>query len=247
MSRPGRRGSALVIACMLVVILGGLAISLTEAMVGGLKSGQDGGGELALAMAAESAANIAFDRLQGDSGLLRSDLATSAARAAALPTRADVEDGTGACDLSAAMGVTRVHGLAIGARWCYLGQRAVARTQVDGQPRLALVPSGSPGSLTQEVYFIRGWATQGGPADPETWRTRRVELLVVPYPQEVFGGALSARATPPILAGPAPLAAGTSRDEAIDLAEPDRLTRPGPPLPARLGVVGWYTSEGPGP
>ncbi len=191
MSSQSRSGTALVIATMMVVILGGLAISLTETTVGGLKGEQRRTNDLALAMAAESAANIALDHLQRNAGLLRTDLGTTD-KVAELPTRDDVDAARPNCDISSTMGISLVHGLPVGARWCYVGQRAVIKTYVDGLPRLEVVPIGTPDSMTQDVYYIRAWATQGSEADVNTWRTRRVELLFVPYPQDVFVRAMFA-------------------------------------------------------
>lgn len=191
MNHSSRRGTALVIATMLVVILGGLAISLTEATVGGLKGEHRRTDDLALAMAAESAANIALDHLQNNSALLKTDLNT-AQKVSDLPTKADVDAGKSNCDISTAMGISRVHGIPVGARWCYIGQRAVVKKFVDGLPRLEVVPIGTPDSMTQDVYYIRAWATQGNSTDVATWRTRRVELMFVPYPQEVFVRAMFA-------------------------------------------------------
>ncbi len=191
MNHHSRRGSALVIATMLVVILGGLAISLTETTVSGLKGEHRRTEELALAMAAESAANIALDHLQRNSALLKTELST-AQKVIELPTKADIDAGRSNCDISATMGIARVHGMPVGARWCYIGQRAVVKKYVDGLPRLEVVPIGTPDSMTQDVYYIRAWSTQGGDQDVSTWRTRRVELLFVPYPQEVFVRAMFA-------------------------------------------------------
>lgn len=191
MSHHSRRGSALVIATMMVVILGGLAISLTETTVSGLKGEHRRTDDLALAMAAESAANIALDHLQRNSGLLKTEL-SAAQKAIELPTKDDVDAGKSNCDISTAMGIARVHGMPVGARWCYIGQRAVVKKYVDGLPRLEVVPIGTPDSMTQDVYYIRAWSTQGNEQDVSSWRTRRVELLFVPYPQEVFVRAMFA-------------------------------------------------------
>lgn len=191
MSHHSRRGSALVIATMLVVILGGLAISLTETTVSGLKGEHRRTDDLALAMAAESAANIALDHLQRNSALLKTEL-SAAQKAIELPTKDDVDAGKSNCDISTAMGIARVHGMPVGARWCYIGQRAVVKKYVDGLPRLEVVPIGTPDSMTQDVYYIRAWSTQGSEQDVPSWRTRRVELLFVPYPQEVFVRAMFA-------------------------------------------------------
>ncbi len=186
-----RSGSALVISTMLVVILGGLAFSLTDATVGGLRGEHRRTDDLGLAMAAESAANIALDHLQRNSALLKTEL-TTAQKSADLPTKADIDAGKSNCDISTAMGIARVHGMPVGARWCYIGQRAVVKKFVDGLPRLEVVPIGTPDSMTQDVYYIRAWATQGDASDVMRWRTRRVELLFVPYPQEVFVRAMFA-------------------------------------------------------
>lgn len=193
MRTPSRDGSALVIAAMMVVVLGGLAISLTQTTVSGLKGEQRRSDDLALAMAAESSANIALDYLQRNTALLKTDL-SAAQKATELPTKADVEAAKDSTDISGAskMGVTRVHGMPVGARWCYIGQRAVVKTYVDGLPRLQVVPIGTANSMTQDVYYIRAWATQGSASDVASWRTRRVEMLFVPYPQEVFVRAMFA-------------------------------------------------------
>jgi hypothetical protein len=105
---------------------------------------------------------------------------------------ADVDAGKENADITGKMGVDQVHGLDIGARWCYVGQRAVTKTYVDGLPRLEVVALGTPNSMTQDVYFIRAWATRGSASDVNTWRTKRVELLFVPYPDEVFVRAMFA-------------------------------------------------------
>lgn len=188
---PTRRGSAMVIAAVLIFILGSLAISLTETTVGNLKGEQRRTEDLALAMASESAANIALDHLQRNSALLKTDL-DPAQRKAQLPTKADLDAAKPNAELTGTMGIDQVHGLTIGARWCYIGQRAVVKTYVDGLPRLDIVSIGTPNSMTQDVYFVRAWATRGSSADVNTWRTRRVEMLFVPYPQEVFVRAMFA-------------------------------------------------------
>jgi hypothetical protein len=77
-------------------------------------------------------------------------------------------------------------------RWCYMGQRAVRKIEVDGLPRLEVVAIGTADSMTQDVYYMRGTATFGTAADPNTWRTRRVETLFVPYPTNVFVRAMFA-------------------------------------------------------
>lgn len=186
-----RRGSAMVIAALLIFILGSLAISLTETTVGNLKGEQRRTEDLALAMASESAANIALDHLQRNSDLLKTEL-TPELKKAQLPTKADLDAAKPNSELTGTMGIAQVHGLAIGARWCYIGQRAVIKTYVDGLPRLEIVAIGTPDSMTQDVYFVRAWATRGSSQDVNTWRTRRVEMLFVPYPQEVFVRAMFA-------------------------------------------------------
>ena len=191
MNNHTRHGSALVIATMLVVILGGLAISLTETTVGGLRGEQHRSNDLALAMASESAANIALDYLQRHSDLLKTDLSTADKRTN-LPTRADVDARRPNSDLSPVLGINKVHGMPVGARWCYVGQRAVVKIYIDGTPRLDIVPIGTLNSMTQDVYYVRAWATQGSSVDANTYRRRFVELLFVPYPQEVFVRAMFA-------------------------------------------------------
>lgn len=190
-ARQHRRGSAMVIAAVLIFILGSLAITLTETTVSNFKGEQRRADDLALAMAAESAANIALDHLQRNSSMLKSDLEPSL-RAAQLPNMADVDAAKPNAELTGTMGVDRVHGMAIGARWCYVGQRAVIKVVEADMPRLKVVSIGTPDSMTQDVYFIRAWATAGTSDDVATWRTRRVEMLFVPYPQEVFVRAMFA-------------------------------------------------------
>lgn len=186
-----RRGSAMVIAAVLIFILGSLAITLTETTVGNLKSEHRRTDDLALAMASESAANIALDYLQRNTALLRTDLDVTL-RASVLPTMNDIEAAKPNAELTGTMGIAQVHGMSIGARWCFVGQRAVIKETVDGTPRLKVVSIGTPDSMTQDVYFIRAWATQGNSSDIMTYRTRRVEMLFVPYPQEVFVRAMFA-------------------------------------------------------
>jgi hypothetical protein len=186
-----RRGSAMVIAAALIFILGSLAISLTETTVGNFKGEVRRTEDLALAMASGSAANIALDYLQRNSDLLKTDLSPELKKAQ-LPTMSDLDAAKSNAELTGTMGIAEVHGLPIGARWCYIGQRAVIKTYVDGLPRLDIVPLGTPDSMTQDVYFVRAWATRGSNVDVNTWRTRRVEMLFVPYPQEVFVRAMFA-------------------------------------------------------
>lgn len=189
---PSRRGSAMVMAAVLVVILGGIAISLTETTVSSLKGEHRRADDLALAMAAESSANIAIEYLQRHSDMLRTDLKTEAEKKAVLPSMEELEAGKSTAELGAATGIRVVAGMGIGSRWCYVGQRAVIKTYVDGLPRLEIVAPGTADSMLQDVYFVRAWATQGSAADVATWRTRRVEMLFVPYPQEVFVRAMFA-------------------------------------------------------
>lgn len=187
-----RCGSALVSTTIIVVLLASIATVLTETTLSGFQQEVRRTQELQLAMAAESGANIALNYLQSQPDLLGMDL-SAPDKLATLPSLADVEAGRASTDISGALDITTVSGMPLAARWCYMGQRAVRRTFVDGLPRLEVVPIGTADSMTQDVYYLRASATYGSEVDANTWRTRRVELLFVPYPQNVFLRAMFAR------------------------------------------------------
>lgn len=173
-----RRGAALVIVAALLVAIGGLAVALTDRTVSALQAEQRRFADLALALAAESAANIAFDTLQNNTEQLRAE-ASLAEKLATLPSLADVEQDAPRSRL--ALPIARIQDMQLGARWCYLGQRSVQRRDDDGVPRWEVVPTGTPNAIVQDVYLIRGWATVGSAADLTRWRTRRVDLLFTAY------------------------------------------------------------------
>ena len=190
-SSQSRRGSALLVATAVLIILASIATVLSDTTVSGLKQEVHRTNDLRLAMSSESACNIGLDYLQRNDDLLGLDM-TPAEKLVNLPTLSDLENGTNGTDISDDLPVAEISGMRLKVLWCYMGQRAVRKITVDGMPRLEVVAIGTADSMTQDVYYLRAHATVGDASTGDTWRTRRVETLFVPYPTNVFVRAMFA-------------------------------------------------------
>jgi len=179
-SSQSRRGSALLVATAVLIILASIATVLSDTTVSGLKQEVHRTNDLRLAMSSESACNIGLDYLQRNDDLLGLDM-TPAEKLVNLPTLSDLENGTNGTDISDDLPVAEISGMRLKVLWCYMGQRAVRKITVDGMPRLEVVAIGTADSMTQDVYYLRAHATVGDASTGDTWRTRRVETLFVPY------------------------------------------------------------------
>jgi len=188
-----RRGSAIVIVTISIVILLSLATALTERTVAGLQGEIQRKDDLALMMASESAANAALAYLQNNAQLLE-DRKT----AGAIDLTPDVVD-SGDLEITAQLPKQVVNGRPLTAFWSYLGQRSVIKDidPVTGVSRFNVVPMGTLLSTVQDVYLVTataytGMETDGSVTDANRLRIRQVQLLFVPYPQDVFARAMFA-------------------------------------------------------
>jgi hypothetical protein len=188
-----RSGSALVLVAVTMILLLSLATVLTERTVSGLKDETRRKEDLMLMMASESAANEALAYLQSNYQLLEDR--KLAGQIDATPA---VVDG-GDVDITASIKTRKVNGRPLTAHWSYLGQRSVVkdRDPVTGVSRFNVVPVGTLNSVVQDVYLVTATATMGrddsgAVVDANRLATRRVQLLFVPYPQDVFVRAMFA-------------------------------------------------------
>lgn len=188
-----RRGSALVTVGVAIILLLSIATVLTERTVSGLQSESRRKDDLMLVMASESAANQALSYLQRNYQLME-----DRKNAGLIDKTPDVVD-DGDLDLTKSLAADTVNGRPCTAFWSYLGQRSVIkdRDPVTGVSRFNVVPIGTVGSVVQDVFLITATAymgrdVAGNITDANRLRTRRVQLLFVPYPQDVFVRALFA-------------------------------------------------------
>ena len=193
MLNTSRRGSAIVVVSIALVILLSLATVLTETTVTGLRSETQRKEDLMLMTASESAANLGLSYLQSHYTLLDQ-------RKAAVPSQIDgtpnVIDG-GDTDITSALSAQTINGRPVKVYWSYLGQRTVLK-EVDaatGVSRFVVKPVGTVGATVQDTFLVTAIANTGRDAagnvtDANRLRTRRIQMVFVPYPQNVFTKAL---------------------------------------------------------
>lgn len=190
-----RRGSALVIVAVTMVLLLSLATVLTERTVSGLQDESRRKDDLLLIMASESAANQGLTYLQTNWTLL--DARKTAGAIDTKPNTIDSMDLDITKEVASLYTAPTINGRPLSIHWSYLGERTVVKgtDPVTGVSRFNVVPSGTAGSTDQDVYLVTATATAGRDAsgkvmDANRLRTRTVQLLFVPYPQNVFVRAM---------------------------------------------------------
>lgn len=185
-----RRGTALIVATLVMVALIGLATALTDLTIGTSKEAAYRREVVTVTVTAESCANLALNHLQTDPDL-EAELLACKTRSAD-HTDNDLTDEV-ASDAIAdpATGRSTLNGLSHRATYKYIGTITVPLYGV---------------SESQAVYQLTTTVATGGPArlfestgarnpiaSPEHYRRRRVEALFTPVPSAIFRQAMFAR------------------------------------------------------
>lgn len=167
-----RRGSALMVAMVLIITLTALTVSMTNVTVMGVNEQVKRYDKVSLLLSAESAVNLAISDLQQN---YASRVATElpADKNPASPFHSpDEKDWTFEPDLEALFGAGTLNGVQLDAR--------ITRLNTDAS---------DPDLI---AYLVEGTATVGEPDDPMTYRRTRVECTLMPAPQTSFKQAMLA-------------------------------------------------------